>query len=74
LITTLHWGGNLNQELTQDIIQSDQVVVILNSIMSFLEKLAARGELLAKEQGVPLEKQLKIHKEIIRIYFDHLGV
>jgi AcrR family transcriptional regulator len=74
LITTLHWGGNLNQELTQDITQSDQVVVILNSIMSFLEKLAAHGELLAKEQGVPLEKQLKIHKEIISIYFDHLGV
>ena len=74
LISTLHWGGSPSQELSEDITTSDQVIVILNSIMSFLEKMAARGMLLANEQGVQLEKQLKIHKDIIHVYFDHLGV
>ena len=74
LIATFNWGGSPDQAPTLEITTSDQVIVILNSIISFLEKLAARGELLANEQGVPVEKQLKVYREIISNYFDHLGV
>lgn len=74
LIATFNWGGSPDQAPTLEITTSDQVIVILNSIISFLEKLAARGELLANEQGVSVEKQLKVYREIISNYFDHLGV
>lgn len=49
-----------------------QIAVILNTIMSFLEKMASRGDLMASEQGVPVTEQLKVFKEIIQVYLDHI--
>lgn len=56
--------------------ERDQVVVIINTIMSFLEKMAGRGDLMASEQGVPIAEQLKTFREMIQLYIDrvHLHV
>ena len=56
--------------------ERDQVVVIINTIMSFLEKMASRGDLMASEQGVPIAEQLRTFREMIQLYIDrvHLHV
>lgn len=56
--------------------ERDQVVVIINTIMSFLEKMAGRGDLMASEQGVPITEQLRTFREMIQLYIDrvHLHV
>ncbi len=48
----------------------DQVAMIGNCVMSFLQKMAARGDLLADEQGVPLARQLALFREMIDGYFE----
>ncbi|MBN1565808.1 MAG: TetR/AcrR family transcriptional regulator [Anaerolineae bacterium] len=50
-----------------------QVITLLNTIMSFLEKMAARGELMAEEQEVPLQTQLAAFEEIVLVYLKTLG-
>ncbi len=52
--------------------ERDQVIVIINTIMSFLEKMAGRGDLMASEQGVPIAEQLKIFREMIQLYIDRV--
>lgn len=49
-----------------------RIVVILNAIMSFLQIMAGRGDLMASEQGVPIPKQLSIFKEMIQVYLDQI--
>ena len=51
-------------------INPSQIAMIGNNTMSFLQKMAVRGELMAAEQGVSLEEQLKFFKEMILMYFD----
>jgi AcrR family transcriptional regulator len=50
-----------------------KVITLFNTIMSFLEKMAARGELMTEEQEVPLQTQLEAFEEIVRIYLKSLG-
>ena len=50
-----------------------EVITLLNTIMSFLEKMAARGELMTEEQEAPLQTQLEAFEEIILIYLESLG-
>ena len=49
-----------------------RVVTLMNMIMSFLEKMAARGELMAEEQEVPLQMQLEAFEEIVIVYLKSL--
>ncbi len=50
-----------------------EVITLLNTIMSFLEKMAARGELMTEEQEAPLQTQLKVFEEIVLIYLKSIG-
>ena len=54
-------------------IAPEQIVMIGNCVLSFLQKLAARGDLMAEEQEVSLDKQLGLFKEMVNVYFDHLA-
>ena len=58
----------------EDLGESKQVkiVTLFNMIMSFLEKMAARGELMGKEQEVSLRAQLEAFEEIVIIYLNSL--
>ena len=49
-----------------------KVVSMFNVIMSFLQNMAARGELIAEEQKVPLQAQLDAFREIVLIYLESL--
>lgn len=46
----------------------EEQVTILNTIMSFLEKMAARGTLMANEQGVPVSKQIEVFRRFIQTF------
>lgn len=47
-------------------------VVILSSVIWFLEKVALRGEVTYYDLGIPLEEQLAIYEEIVMQSFDNL--
>jgi len=61
-------------ELQRDELKEERtrIVIILNAIMSFLQIMAGRGDLMASEQGVPIHKQLSIFKEMIQVYLDQI--
>ncbi len=70
-INAMRWGkGRFQQEIPGEV--RTHVVMLLNTVMSFLEKLAARGELMAREQDVSLEEELKLYKRMICVYIDDL--
>ena len=51
-----------------DHYQYIQTITLFNVIMSFLEKMAARGELMGQEQELPLQVQLGIFEGMVRVY------
>jgi AcrR family transcriptional regulator len=71
-ISSLGWIEEIDQEGTL-FAKLAPIVMINNCIMSFLQKLAVRGDLIAAEQGVPLDAQLNFFKEMIHVYFDRLA-
>ena len=72
VVLSLEWGGLSFQvgSLSPDLRQ--RVMVMMNSIVCYLQKMAARGELLSCEQGIPLEKQLSLFKDMIAVALDRL--
>lgn len=71
-VLALAWGGVplRGDGLTPG--RRERIVVLLNTILGFLEKMAARGELLSKEQGISLDAQLRHFREMIAVYLDRL--
>ncbi len=49
-----------------------QVIVLLNTIASFLELMANRGDLMAAEQSLPVDEQIRIFRNVIQVYLDHI--
>lgn len=50
----------------------EEMMVIMNTVVWFLEKLAMRGELTWANKDVPLEEHLRIFENMIMGYFDRL--
>ncbi len=72
MIFSLEWGGvSLRKGGTAPVLR-ERVIVTLNTVLCFLEKMAARGELLSKEQGISLDAQLRHFREMIAVYLDRL--
>jgi AcrR family transcriptional regulator len=69
---TLGWGMIMGQAGSSD-LNPGQAAMIGNSAMSFLEKMAARGEILANEQDVALDEQLAFYKDMVNEYIDGLA-
>lgn len=69
---TMGWGEDFFQGTEEDFPSRQQMIMIFNTIMSFLEKMAARGELMSEEQGFVLAEQLRLFKLMVGVYFDHL--
>lgn len=70
-INAMRWGkGRFQGEVPSEV--RSQVVMLLNVIVSFLEKMAARGELMANEQGVSLDEELRLFRHMVRVYIDDL--
>ena len=60
------------KDLSETFPQSPQVMMLINTIMAFLQKMALRGELLETEQELPMNDQLQMFKDMIGMYFDRL--
>jgi AcrR family transcriptional regulator len=58
--------------LSREVPFADQVLMTMNAIMSFLQRMAARGHLLASEHGLPVTAQIDLFGEMIGIYFERL--
>ena len=70
-INAMRWGkGRFSNSIPAEV--RSQLVVLLNTIMSFLEKMAARGELMADEQDVHLNYQLSVFREMAGNLLDDL--
>ena len=68
-VNTMRWGkGRFQGEIPGEV--RPKVVMLLNAIMSFLEKMAARGELMASEQDVSLDEELMLYKRMVCAYID----
>ena len=48
----------------------DHYFMLVNSTMSYLQKLATRGEIMSDEQGISLVEQLVFYKKMINLYVD----
>jgi AcrR family transcriptional regulator len=71
-IFALELGGVSYRVWLTQCPQAGQVIMAMNASMSFLEKMAGRGELMTQEQEVPLDDQLASFAEMIADYFDRL--
>lgn len=54
--------------------QKDILIMVGNAVMSFLEKMASRGELMENEQGVSVKKQLSEFKKMVDIYLESINL
>ncbi len=66
-IFALGWGQVLMRG-SSETMDVARIAMLSNCTLSFLQKLAARGDLLAGEQEVPLDEQLKAYKEMVISY------
>jgi AcrR family transcriptional regulator len=70
-IFSLGWGFFFTQGIGKEIPPS-QAAMLGNSTMSFLEKMAERGELMAGEQNVSLAEELAFYRDMVNDYFDRI--
>jgi AcrR family transcriptional regulator len=71
-IEGLRVNGISDGDSAQEFPYFKNVLMTMNAIMSFLQRMAARGELMAAEQGLPLQEQLSLFDEMVGTYFDRL--
>ncbi len=71
-MSNIGWGEHFFEDPEEVFPLRKQMIMLINTTMSFLEKMAARGELMSVEQGFDLEEQLRFYKTLVSAYFDHL--
>jgi AcrR family transcriptional regulator len=71
-IESLRVSGVAESVLALAIPHAGHVLMTMNATMSFLQRMAARGELMAAEQGRPVQEQIDLFGEMIGGYFDRL--
>jgi AcrR family transcriptional regulator len=69
LITlSLEWGASL-ENVPED-FHNNRYLMIISTVIWFLEKLAMRGELTWSDRAVPIEEHLRLFEEMILNYID----
>jgi AcrR family transcriptional regulator len=71
-LISFHWSGASPAEIARECPQGDHLIMIMSTVIWFLEKLALRGELTWSDQAVPLEEHLASFEEMITGYIDRL--
>jgi AcrR family transcriptional regulator len=71
-IEGLRTSGAPEGHAAREIPYGEHVLMTMNAVMSFLQRMAARGELMASEQGLPVQDQLNLFDEMIGAHFDRL--
>ena len=64
------WHGATLEKIAREHPQGDRFIMIMSTVIWFLEKLALRGELTWSDQAVPLEEHLRSFEEMIVGYID----
>ena len=64
------WQGKNVNDIRQGAPQGDRLVMVMNNVIWFLEKLALRGELTWSDQAIPLEEHLRLFEEMIIGYIE----
>jgi AcrR family transcriptional regulator len=72
-LLSLPWKGAAPVGRLHEHPQGGQLVVVLSTVVWFLEKLALRGELTWSDQAVPLEEHLKLFEDMIMGYLDRVA-
>lgn len=67
-LVALTMGWDAPVQNVQNDSQANRFVVIISTVIWFLEKLAMRGELTWSDQKVPLEEHLRVFEEMIMGY------
>jgi AcrR family transcriptional regulator len=57
-------------QIPADLPQGNRIIMLINNVVWFLEKLALRGEMTWSDQAVPLETHLGLFEEMIIGYID----
>jgi AcrR family transcriptional regulator len=70
LLLTFDWDGASLEDLLQDSAEGSRFIMVLSTVIWFLEKLALRGEMTWSSQAVPLETHLQLFEEMILGYID----
>lgn len=68
MVLSLEWGGISLSDTGVASKKRQKAVVLLNAVICYLERMAARGDLLSEEQGVPLAVQLEHFRDMIAVY------
>jgi AcrR family transcriptional regulator len=64
------WNGLALDDFLREFPHGNRVIMIMNTVIWFLEKLALRGELTWSDQSVPLEAHLKLFEDMILGYIE----
>ena len=71
-LISLTWSGAALEEIGRGVPQGNRFIMIMSTVIWFLEKLALRGELTWSDQAIPLEGHLQLFEEMIIGYIDRL--
>lgn len=69
-LTSLTWRGLVLEDISQEYPQSARILMVMSTVIWFLEKLALRGELTWSDKSIPLEDHLKLFEEMIVGYIE----
>jgi AcrR family transcriptional regulator len=65
--------SNALKDISREGIKGDRIIMVISTVIWFLEKLALRGELTWSDQAVPLEEHLKLFEEMILGYLNQVS-
>ena len=68
ILLSVEWGTSLKK--VQGDLDSNRYMMIVSTVIWFLEKLAMRGELTWSDRAVPIEEHLRLFEEMILNYID----
>jgi hypothetical protein len=64
------WNGTDLNKMMSEFPQGSRFIMVLSTVIWFLEKLALRGELTWSDQSVPLEEHLALFEEMVMGYIN----
>jgi AcrR family transcriptional regulator len=69
-LISMPWIRAVTLDTTREYPQGNRFLMVISTVIWFLEKLALRGELTWSDQAVPLIEHLKLFEEMILGYID----
>ena len=69
-LISMPWSRTASLDIMREHPQGNRFLMVISTVIWFLEKLALRGELTWSDQTVPLKEHLKLFEEMILGYID----